>query len=141
MEKTPFNILSVPFLWELYPGSRFVHMVRDPVFVVASHLDQWWAPRTLDDVVSWVGSVYRRFLDQRPALVADSRYVELRQEDVAADWAAVRPRLLERLGLADDPAMLGFDQEPVRRRDDQLSAGDRRRVLDRLGDVRDALGY
>ncbi len=141
VEKTPFNVLSVPFLWELYPGARFVHMIRDPLSVVASHLHQPWAPRTLDDVISWVEPVYRRLLDQRPALAADPRYIELRLEDAAADWSAERLRLLDRLGLPDDPAMLGFDTGPVRHRDDQLSADDRRRVLDRLSDVRDELGY
>lgn len=141
VEKTPFNVLSVPFLWELFPGARFVHMVRDPLFVVASHLHQSWAPRTLDDVVNWVEPVYRRLLDQRPELAADARYVELRLEDVAADWPAQRPRLLDRLGLPDDPAMLGFDPGSVHHRADQLSAEDRRRVLERLGDVRERLGY
>jgi omega-hydroxy-beta-dihydromenaquinone-9 sulfotransferase len=141
VEKTPFNVLSVPFLWELYPRARFVHMIRDPLFVVASHLHQPWAPRTLDDIVNWVEPVYRRLLDQRPVLAADPRYIELRLEDAAADWPAERPHLLNRLGLPDDPDMLGFDPGPVHRRADQLSADDRRRVLDRLGDVREGLGY
>lgn len=55
--------------------------------------------------------------------------------------SAERPRLLNRLGLPDDPAMLGFDPGPVHRRADQLSADDRRHVLDRLGGVREGLGY
>ena len=43
-EKTPFNILCMDFLWELVPEATIVHIKRHPVAVVASHVDQPWAP-------------------------------------------------------------------------------------------------
>jgi len=141
VEKTPFNVLSVPFLLELFPDARVIHMIRDPLYVVASHLHQSWAPDDLEGVLNWVEPVYRRILDQRPALLSDPRYVEVRLEDAAADWPAVRASILSRLDLDDDPAMLGFDADAVHHRRDQPSADDRGRVLDRLGDVREQLGY
>jgi hypothetical protein len=141
VEKTPFNVLSVPFLWQLYPDASFVHMIRDPLAVVASHLDQSWAPDTLRDAVRWVEPVYRRWLRERAALLADPRYLEVRLEDAAADWTTVRAELLGRLGLADDPGMLGFEPARVSHRDGQLSPEQERKVLDRLGDIRAALGY
>ena len=53
-EKTPFNVLSAPFLWELFPEATIVHITRHPVAVVASHLHQTWAPTELWQVVAWL---------------------------------------------------------------------------------------
>ena len=36
------------FLWELVPEATIVHIKRHPVAVVASHVDQSWAPPTVD---------------------------------------------------------------------------------------------
>ncbi|HRX54360.1 MAG: sulfotransferase [Verrucomicrobiales bacterium] len=35
-EKTPSNLLRIPFIYALYPDVRFIHLVRDPRSVVAS---------------------------------------------------------------------------------------------------------
>jgi hypothetical protein len=141
LEKTPFNLLSIPFLWELFPDANVVHMIRDPANVVASHLHQSWAPHTLTDVINWLEPVYRRWLHQRPHLCTQAHYIEVRLEDASDGWPAMRPRLLARLGLPDDDAMLGFDLDPVRHRDNQLTPPEREEVMDRLGDVRELLGY
>ncbi|HEY1488003.1 MAG TPA: sulfotransferase, partial [Micromonosporaceae bacterium] len=114
VEKTPLNMLSMPFLWELYPSAGIVHMLRDPVMVVASHLDQGWAPRTLDNVLDWLEPIYLHWLRQRPALLADHRYVELRLDDLADGWTDVRPDILRRLSLPDSDQMAGFDAEAIR---------------------------
>jgi omega-hydroxy-beta-dihydromenaquinone-9 sulfotransferase len=49
--------------------------------VVASHLDQPWAPSTLDGVLNWLQPVYQRWLAQRTALLADRRHAEVKAED------------------------------------------------------------
>ena len=56
-EKTPFNVLSAPFLWELFPEATVVHVMRHPVAVVASHLHQPWAPTELWQVLAWRGQI------------------------------------------------------------------------------------
>jgi omega-hydroxy-beta-dihydromenaquinone-9 sulfotransferase len=140
-EKTPLNMLSGPFLWELLPQSRLIHMIRDPVAVVASHRDQPWAPGTLEGAMNWVEPMYRRWLGQRADLLADERYVEVRLEDVSQQWAQLRPGLLARLGLPDDDQMLGFDSLPATRRAGQLPAPELSAILRRFSDIRDELGY
>jgi hypothetical protein len=77
-EKTPLNLLSIPFLWELFPEARVVVMVRHPRQVVGSYQDQPWAPSSLEDVLGWLEPIYRRWLAQRPGLLNDARYVEVR---------------------------------------------------------------
>lgn len=41
-EKTPTNALLIPFLDRAFPGSQFIHIVRDGRDVAASHLQKPW---------------------------------------------------------------------------------------------------
>jgi hypothetical protein len=83
----------------------------------------------------------RRWLEQRPLLVAHPRYVEVRLEDAGDAWPTTRPAVLARLGLPDHDGMLGFDLESVRHRDTELTPAERDLVMARLGDIRELLGY
>ena len=61
-EKTPFNLLCMDFLWELVPEATIVHIKRHPVAVVASHVNQPWAPPTVNGALAWLRPVYDRWL-------------------------------------------------------------------------------
>jgi hypothetical protein len=141
-EKTPFNLLSVPFLWELFPSSTFVHVMRHPLRVVASHLHQTWAPSSIQNVVAWLLPIYRRWFELRGQLdVRPDRLVEVRLEELADDWPRQRARLFAALGLPDAETTAEFEPEPVYRRDEQLSPADRAYVVDALGWAIERLGY
>jgi hypothetical protein len=56
-EKTPFSLLPVPFLLELFPEAAVVMIMRHPVHGAASHLDQPWAASTLEGVLGWLEPV------------------------------------------------------------------------------------
>jgi omega-hydroxy-beta-dihydromenaquinone-9 sulfotransferase len=140
-EKTPFNLLSVPFLHELFPEATVVAIMRHPCAVAASHLDQPWAPSTLEGVLGWLEPVYRRWLAQRPALLDDPRYVEVKAEDLAAGWPGSRQALFGRLGLPDAGTASAFEPSQLSRRDAQLDDAQRREVAGRLGWAATALGY
>ena len=81
LEKTPFNLLSIPFLWELFPESTAIVIARHPMSVVASHVDQPWAPSTVTEILNWLAPVYERWFAARPELLRDPRYVEVRIEE------------------------------------------------------------
>jgi hypothetical protein len=140
-EKTPLNLLSIPFLWELFPEARVVVTVRHPWLVVASHQDQQWAPSNLEGVLNWLEPIYRRWLAQRPMLLNDARYVEVRVETLAESWETRRPQLFERLGLPDADTPSGFTSERLGRRAGRLRSADRALVANRLGWAVEALGY
>lgn len=55
------------FLWELVPEATIVHIKRHPVAVVASHIDQPWAPPTVDGALAWLKPVYDRWLAWKTA--------------------------------------------------------------------------
>lgn len=139
-EKTPLNAVSTPFLLELFPDATMVHIARHPVQVVASFLDQAWAPGTVEDVCSWLEPLYLRWFAVREQLDGDSRLLDLRLEDLADDWPAQRAAMFDRLGLPDfrTPSEINLDRVAHWR---ALSPADERVVRRRLGFAIDQLGY
>jgi hypothetical protein len=141
-EKTPLNVLSAPFLWELFPEATVVHIMRHPFGVVASHLHQRWAPKELSQVVAWLAPVYARWFRIRDALdLQHARLVEVRLEDLAEDWPRQRRLLFEALGLEDAETTAGFERPAVHHRDSQLSADERAFVGRELGWAIERLSY
>jgi hypothetical protein len=141
-EKTPFNLLCMDFLWELFPEATIVHIKRHPVAVVASHLDQPWAPPSVDGALSWVKPVYDRWLAWKAtAELTDKRYVEVKAEDLAADWPGRRRALFEQLGVDDFATPSTFAAHKLKSRHDQLDPETRRFIERALGEVIPAMGY
>ncbi len=141
-EKTPFNLLCVDFLWELFPEASIVHIKRHPVAVVASHLDQSWAPPTVDGVLAWVRPLYDRWLTWKAtADLTNRRYVEVKAEDLAADWSAQRGALFKLLGVDDVATTSTFASHLLANRDDHFDPETRAYVERALGDVIPAMGY
>jgi hypothetical protein len=141
-EKTPYNLLSLPFLWELFPDAAVVHLKRDPRGVANSMARQWWAPDDIDDVVSWLADTYRRWLTVRSGIDFEARrYVEVRVEDLAAD-PETRADLLASLGLPDVP-LGGWFEEKVNwwTFPQGMPRNWREKVESRLGWAIEAMGY
>jgi hypothetical protein len=141
-EKTPFNLLCMDFLWELFPEATIVHIKRHPVAVVASHVDQFWAPPTVDGALAWLTPVYDRWLAWKAtADLTGRRYVEVRAEDLAADWPEQRRALFERLGLDDFATPSTFQPQVLDRRKHQFDPATRELVERTLDGIISAMGY
>jgi hypothetical protein len=137
----PGNLLFIPFLSELFPEGKVIAIMRHPAHVAASFLDQPWAPGTLTDVLCFLEPIYRRWLAQRPELLADPRYIEVRSEDLARDWPERRRELFIRLELPDADTPSGFRPEVLDHRSAQLDDKQHAEVQDRLGFAITELGY
>jgi hypothetical protein len=141
-EKTPFNLLCMDFLWELVPEATIVHIKRHPVSVLASHVAQPWAPPTVDGALAWLTPVYDRWLTwKNTADLTSRRYVEVKAEDLAADWPEQRRALFERLGVDDFATLSTFQSHKLINRNNQFDAATREFVERALGDVIPAMGY
>jgi hypothetical protein len=140
-EKTPFNLLAVPFLWELFPEATVVAIMRRPLAVLAAHLDQAWAPSTTDAALNWLEPLYQSWLRQRPSLLADRRYVEVKAEELADDWERGRSQLFGRMGLPDAYTPSRFLSSRLRSRDSQLDSKQMEHARKRLAWITRALGY
>jgi omega-hydroxy-beta-dihydromenaquinone-9 sulfotransferase len=141
-EKTPFNLLCMDFLWELVPEATIVHIKRHPVAVVASHVDQPWAPPTVDGALAWLKPVYDRWLAWKTTVdLTGKRYVEVRAEDLAANWPEQRRALFELLGVDDSATRSTFDSQGLENRNDQFDRETREFVERTLDGVIPAMGY
>jgi hypothetical protein len=138
-EKTPDNTLMSNFLWELFPQAQIVHIVRHPVEVAASHLSMEWAPDDIENVCNWLEPLYHRWLAgdaQR-----DPRCVEVRLEDLAANWPDQRAQLFDRLGLPDAATEWEMTPDRVTHFWAPLTADAETYTRKRLGFAIDAFGY
>ena len=104
LEKTPDNLNFVDLIHRLYPQAYFVHLIRDPRAVVASHLalkqEQWgWVgveQNHLDIALKWNQGMQKR--DRAETLVRE-RFLEVRYEDLKSDRAEVLSNITSFLGL------------------------------------------
>jgi len=137
----PGNLLSIPFLQELFPEATTIVIMRHPAGVAASYLDQPWTPSDIDGVLCFLEPIYSRWLVQRPALLKSDLYLEVKAEELADDWPASRSRFFGSLGLCDADTPSAFTPAALDHRDDQLTDEQMSRVTARLGHVISAMGY
>lgn len=93
-DDTPSNWMYFDFLHELYPGMKFIHMIRDPRDVVGSYLKQVWAPSDPKVIVAMLQAQFSDYEDVKRQVPPD-RVMEIRIEDIAAD----KDRILQELSV------------------------------------------
>lgn len=83
-DKTPRYVMNMPLLSDLFPESRFLHVIRDGRDVALSHLDAGAGPPTLAGNAWW----WKRYILQGRKdgwRLGAQRYREVRYEDVVDD--------------------------------------------------------
>jgi hypothetical protein len=111
-EKTPMNVMHIPFLSQVFPESRFIHLVRDGRDVALSYLDADFGVESVgESAIYW-----RRFVrkGRRDGRRLGSRYREIRYEDLLADPEAILRSLCAFVELPYDPAMLTYHRQADR---------------------------
>jgi len=104
-DKTPRYVEHIPFLAGLFPGARFVHMVRDGRNVALSYANVPFGPKTVARAARlWARRVEIGIRDGRA--LAEGRYLELRYERLIADSESEIRSLCTFLNLGFDPGML-----------------------------------
>jgi len=140
-EKTPFNFLSFPFLLELFPNSKLIHIMRHPLYVVASYKDsaQTWAPNDILQVCKLLEPIYRRWLDFKKH--TNINYIELRLENICQDWKKSRANLFNSLGLPDYKTPSEMKAEYIKHHGETLTKQEEEIVREKLGFAMSLLGY
>jgi len=107
-DKTPTYVLHLPLLADLFPESRFVHLIRDGRDVALSHLDiEGWGPRSFDEAaVQWRRHVRQGIVDG--ARLGPDRYREVHYEDLIEDPESTLRELCAFVALPFDAAMLRY---------------------------------
>lgn len=149
LSKTTRYTRGILFLRALYPGARFIHVLRFPLDTISSLIETpWWkdlplpseggaTPRSLcaDPVDEarvaarqWAGEVGGALEDSR-RLRAD-QYTEVRYEDLVDHPAALVAELLDWLGLRRSTAMVAALSEGASNR--SVGAYERRLSSDQI---------
>lgn len=106
-DKTPPYVGIVPQLATLYPGAKFIHLIRDGRDVAISFVDAHFHGRAYHGArFEWTRAV-RQAIAYRATPYA-AQILEVRYEDLVRDVAATVRRICDFLGEAFEPQMLDW---------------------------------
>jgi len=110
-DKTPIYVEIVPQLARMFPGSRFIHLVRDGRDVARSHQTAgWYGPWLHDNTREWTRALecHRRWA-QTDAL--RERILQVHYEDLVLDTEGTLRRICHFIGEKFEPAMLSWQEK------------------------------
>lgn len=106
-DKDPDNAVQLDVLWKLFPGCRFVHIVRDGRGAANSLRRLEWGSRNMIKLArdwSW-----RVMLAHKMGMMLDPQYyLEIKYEDLVHAPEAVLRSVCEFLGERFEPSMLDY---------------------------------
>jgi hypothetical protein len=107
--KTPGYVTELDALWAMFPGARFVHIVRDGRDVALSLRDLSWGSRhVLRVAADWR---WKTLVGRKMGAMVPGHYHELRYEDLIADPGATLRGVCDFLGVEFDAGMLEYHRE------------------------------
>jgi hypothetical protein len=116
-DKTTVNITRIDYLFRLFPGAQFIHLIRDPRDTLCSMKQQAatdkpnWVKFTAEVTApEWVACIAAGL----PWRARPERYLEVRYEHLARDPEAVMRRVLAFLGEPWYPAVLDPSADAAR---------------------------
>jgi hypothetical protein len=157
--KSPTHTCRIPTLLELFPGARFVHIVRDPFVVYPSTINLWRSLyethglqrpnfRHLEELVLSTFSYLYDRLELTRHLIPTGQFHELRYEDLIADPVRRMQQLYEALNLGGfervRPRLERFSSEQSGYRTNRyplLTDEQRLKIRSRWGKVIERFGY
>ncbi len=143
LEKTPHNLLALPFLARLAPAARYLHVMRDPRAIAWSLTTMRWGPGELAEAAAWVAN-YCRAWTRAETFAAEHGLPLLRVhiEDLAAAPGAGARRLTSTLGLEPvDDLLAGAEPGLLERWITRAGRAERRLLDRRLGGWARHFGY
>ena len=108
-DKTPYYIAHIDELWELFPRSKIVHLVRDGRDVVVSQRNIEWLSNNVPKLArDWW---WKTTLCHKVGSVRGPEYfLEVRYEDLVVDTERVLRAICEFLGEAFAPEMMEYGE-------------------------------
>jgi sulfotransferase family protein len=103
-DKTPQTIHVLPYMWELFPTAKFVHLIRDGRDVACSIIPQKWGPNNVKDAAAR----WRLCVELGVKHRGDPRYMEVRYEDLVHEPERELRRVLDFVGEPFEPQCLEY---------------------------------
>lgn len=107
-DKTPIYIEIVPQLVALYPGARFIHLIRDGRDVSISRIDAGWERYYERSRFTWTQTM--RWRDRYANAPFARQILEIRYEDLVTDTEPTVRQICRFLGEDFEPGMLDWRQ-------------------------------
>jgi hypothetical protein len=107
VEKTPQHVQHITSLAAMFPGARFLHVIRDGRDCAASFHRRWYRRPELT-IFRWKKVVAMG--STQGAEIGSSRYLEVRYEDLTARPEPALRAICRFLAVPFDPAVLESDQ-------------------------------
>lgn len=104
IDKTPSLTQHIAYLSEVFPDSRFVHMIRDGRDVAISQYEAGWTKSVYEAAVDW--TVRTEIAYKTGQSLGTKRYVELRYEDLISKPSVELRKLCHWLGLQYESQMI-----------------------------------
>jgi Sulfotransferase family len=112
VEKSTQTVVAAPVLLAMFPEAGVVHVVRDGRDVACSIARMPWGPDTVLEAIEYWADRLRRAEDGARAAPAGRILVIHLEDFVLLDREGTYGRLLDYVGLEDEPAMRAlFDRE------------------------------
>lgn len=111
-DKTPLNTRHLPIIQDVFPKAQYIHIVRDPRAVAASYVHAAKTNPGIGETTHKAAALrWMEAVSQAQALsrrLADSRFCEVRYEDLVVHPELELRRLCAFLGISFHPDMLEF---------------------------------
>lgn len=103
-DDTPLNVQYSDFLLEVYPNAAIVHMVRHPLDVLASYLEQTWASDDVERTLLRLSRFYETLIKVHESPIGQN-ILKVKLENMCHDYETQKNLLCDFCGLSRD----GFD--------------------------------
>lgn len=104
VDKSPFYIKQLPFVNELFPECKVIHIIRDGRDVAASYKEKWGSKGFFIALKDWVECLRRG--REAAGWLGAGRYLEIRYEDLVVEPREALERVMRFLALPWDDALL-----------------------------------
>jgi len=115
VSKNPCHTMRLKVLADMFPGARFIHIVRDPLKVVPSTKKMWdtvarenalkrgWKSPGLEEVAE-VLKLFLQHVETEKTYLEKGRFAEVRFEDLERQPLESLKQVYDELGLVNSPA-------------------------------------
>ena len=108
-DKTPKYSVRLPFINAVFPHAQFLHLIRDPHDVIASHRERWG----YRSAVTCASTTWREYVSAAREFgrsLPPERYFELRYERLVSEPESTMRAVVGFLGEPWDPAILEYNK-------------------------------
>ncbi len=108
-DKEPSHLIEIDSLWQLFPQSKFIHLVRDGRDVALSYANMSWGSAHLPKVAQrWY---WHTFIGHKMGnLLGKHYYLEVRYEDLILNTDTTLQTICDFLGETYEPNMLNYTE-------------------------------